>query len=104
MKLDAFIKTKSLNHWTWQTSLNIENKNKSNRHYLQLRRYVYYKRKDSEKWKGPSKENKQHFVKHSGYYIWVYPISLQLIHRDNEDCEGENYINNNVEKLTEMTI
>ena len=65
---------------------------------------VYYKRKDSEKWKGPSKENKQHFVKHSGYYIWVYPISLQLIHRGNKDCEGENYINNNAEKLTKMTI
>ena len=85
-------------HWTLKTKTRVTGI------IYNLGDIVYYKRKDSEKWKGPSKENKQHFVKHSGYYIWVYPISLQLIHRDNEDCEGENYINNNVEKLTEMTI
>ena len=36
---------------------------------------VYYKRKDSEKWKGPGKvigkENKQLLVKHGGYYIFM---------------------------------
>ena len=45
---------------------------------------VYYKRKDSEKWKGPGKvigkENKQLLVKHGGHYIRVHPCSFQLIH------------------------
>ena len=46
---------------------------------------VYYKRKDSDKWKGPGKvngkENKQILVKHRGYYVHVHPCSLQLLKR-----------------------
>ena len=44
---------------------------------------VYYKRKDSYKWKGAGKvidkEDKQILVKHGGYYIKVHPCSLQLV-------------------------
>ena len=44
---------------------------------------IYYKRKSSDKWKGPGmtigKENKQILVKQGGYYIRVHPCSLQLI-------------------------
>ena len=44
---------------------------------------VYYKRKDSYKWKGArkviDKEDKQILVKHGGYYIKVHPCSLQLV-------------------------
>ena len=44
---------------------------------------VYYKRKDSNKWKGPGKvfgkEDKQILVKDSGYYIRVRLCSLQLV-------------------------
>ena len=46
---------------------------------------VYYKRKDSDKWKGPGKvigkENKQILVKHRGYYVRVHPCSSQLVKR-----------------------
>ena len=69
---------------------------------------VYYKRKDSEMWKGRSKiigkENKQFLVKHGGYYIRVHPCSLQLIHKGNSACEGdessssENYNDTTIEK------
>ena len=69
---------------------------------------VYYKRKDSEKWKGPGKvigkENKQLLVKHGGHYICVHPCSLQLIHNGNSACEcdesnsSQNYIDNTIEK------
>ena len=48
---------------------------------------VYYKRKSSDKWKGPEtvigKENKQILIKHGGYYIRVHPCSLQLISNNN---------------------
>ena len=69
---------------------------------------VYYKRKDSEMWKGPGKiigkENKQLLLKHGGYYICVHPCSLQLIHKGNSACEGddssssENYNDTTIEK------
>ena len=53
---------------------------------------AYYKRKDSYKWKGPSKvigkENKQILVKHGGYYVRVYPRSLQLVSKE----EGTNLV------------
>ena len=43
----------------------------------------YYKRKNSNKWKGPGKiigkEDKYILVKHGGYYIRVHPCSLQLV-------------------------
>ena len=46
----------------------------------------YYKRKSSDKRKGPGmtigKENKQIFVKHGGYYIRVHSCSLQLISKN----------------------
>ena len=48
---------------------------------------VYYKRKDSDKWRGPGviigKENKQVLVKHGGFYVRVHPCSLQLIQKHN---------------------
>ena len=69
---------------------------------------IYYKRKVSEMWKGPGKiigkENKQLLVKHCGYYIHVHPCSLQLIHKSNSACEGdesnssENYNDTTIEK------
>ena len=43
-------------------------------------------------------------VKHGGYFIRVHPCSLQLIHKGNSDCEGNesnsfgNYIDNTIEK------
>ena len=43
---------------------------------------VYYKRKDSNKWKGSGKvigkEDEQILVKHGEYYLRVHPCSLQL--------------------------
>ena len=43
---------------------------------------VYYKRNDSNQWKGPGtvigKENKQVIVKHGGQIIRVHPCKLQL--------------------------
>ena len=67
-----------------------------------------YIRKDSGKWKGSGKvivkENMQLLAKHGGYYICVYSCSLQLIHKGNSACEGdesnssENYIDNTIEK------
>ena len=67
-----------------------------------------YIRKGSGKWEGSGKvivkENTQLLAKHGGYYICVYSCSLQLIHKGNSACEGdesnssENYIDNTIEK------
>ena len=61
---------------------------------------VYYKRKDSDKWKGPGKvigkENKKILVKHGRYYVRVHPYSLELVSKE----EGTNLVEKeeNVEK------
>ena len=43
---------------------------------------VYYKRKDSKRWKGPAfvlgKDGQQVLVKHGGYYIRVHPCRVKL--------------------------
>ena len=43
---------------------------------------VYYKRKDSRKWKGPAtvlgKDGQQVLLKHGGYYVRVHPCKLRL--------------------------
>ena len=44
----------------------------------EIRYIVYYKHKDSNRWKGPrkviGKEDKQILVNHGGYYIRVHPL------------------------------
>ena len=49
---------------------------------------VYYKRKDSNEWKGPGKvigkERKQILVKHGGYYARVHPCRLQLLNKEED--------------------
>ena len=47
---------------------------------------VYYKRKDSKKWKGPAfvlgKDGQQVLLKHGGYYIRVHPCQFMQRYAD----------------------
>ena len=49
----------------------------------ELGQLVYYKRRDSNKWKGPGtvteKDNHQVLVKHGGVYVRVHPCSLRPV-------------------------
>ncbi len=53
---------------------------------------VFYKRNDSDKWKGPAtvigKEKHQIFIKHGGVYVRVNPC--HLTHATNENKEAQN--------------
>ena len=65
---------------------------------------VYYKRNDSNQWKGPGtvigKENKQVIVKHGSQHIRVHPCRLQLRNKhqnmDNIDDETVNSCSNDL--------
>ena len=60
----------------------IESKESSD-NTTEIRDIVYYKRKDSDKWKDPGKvigkEDKQILVKRGGYYIRVHSCSLLIV-------------------------
>ena len=64
---------------------------------------VYYKHKDSDKWKGPGKvvgeENKQILVKHGGYCIRVHTCSLQLVDNIGPTKPSEGTPGNNAEEF-----
>ena len=68
---------------------------------------VYYKRKDSSKWKGPGtvvgKENKQILIKHGGYLHRVHPCSLQLVN-SKEDSNKERMEEGREENNDEQVI
>ena len=52
---------------------------------------VYYKRQDSEYWRGPAvvigKDEHQVVLKHGGLFVRVHPVSLKKIHPSNEEIK-----------------
>ena len=68
---------------------------------------VYYKHKDSNKWKGPGKVigkwDKQILVKHGGYYKRVHPCSLHLVDNIGPNKSEGTPGNNNAEEFMDGT-
>jgi len=54
---------------------------------------VYYKRKESNEWKGPGnvlgQDSQQVLIKHGSYYVGVHPCSIKLVHQESNVAQLE---------------